>query len=94
MDRNVSQCVECNLWHETCGIWCLNILRVVHICYGVSHVVTLMFCGDGYYWEYDRWIERFHNVLSAICRTKLGKYIVSMDDTLCIFYMVFHMWSL
>ena len=41
MDRNVSQCVECNLWHETCGIWCLNILRVVHICYGVSHVFTL-----------------------------------------------------
>ena len=38
---------------------------------GISHVVTSMFYGDGYYREYDGWIEMSHNVLSAICGTKL-----------------------
>ena len=36
-----------------------------------------------------------HNVLSAICSTKLGKYIVLMDGTLCIFlYGVSHVVTL
>ena len=37
----------------------------------------------------------FHNVLSAICSTKLGKYTVLMDGTLCIFlYGVSHVVTL
>ena len=36
-----------------------------------SQVVPLASYGDGYYGVYDRWIERFHNVLWTISSTKL-----------------------
>ena len=51
-------------------------------CFTCGYFNVLWGC---YYREYDWWIERFHNVLSAIYSTKLGKYIVLMDGTLCIF---------
>ena len=48
-------------------------------CFTCGYFNVLWGC---YYREYDGWIEKLHNVLGAICSTKLGKYIVLMDDTL------------
>ena len=53
-----------------------------------------MFYGDGYYREYDGWIEMSHNVLSAICRTKLGNILCQWMTRCAYFYGVSHVVTL